>query len=159
MDIAQVLAVWLHTLAFVIAWGYYGVLGRMILPALERSLDGPALGRSLGELERRALPLLGLSMVLFTITGTYLLFVSHEYEGLGNFFANSWTALMLVKHLVVVALVALAVAVDLLIRRTERAASEDERKGALRLLGLSAEGATGLGAVIVLVTAAAQLSV
>jgi hypothetical protein len=28
MDILQVLAVWLHTLAFVIAWGYYGILGR-----------------------------------------------------------------------------------------------------------------------------------
>lgn len=26
MDNPQLLAVWLHTLAFVIAWGYYGVL-------------------------------------------------------------------------------------------------------------------------------------
>lgn len=158
MDIPQVLAVWLHTLAFVIAWGYYGVLGRMILPALERSLDGAALGRSLGELERRALPLLGLCVVLFTITGTYLLFVNRDYEGLGNFFANTWTALMLVKHLFVAGLVALAVAVDLLVRRVEHAAGEDERKRTLRLLGLSAEVATSVGALIVLLTAAAQLA-
>ena len=39
MDIGLILALWLHTLAFVIAWGDYGVLGRIILPALARSLD------------------------------------------------------------------------------------------------------------------------
>jgi uncharacterized membrane protein len=75
MDLAQVLAVWVHTLAFVIAWGYYGILGRMVLPGLERSLERPAQAAALVAIERRALPLVVLSLVFFAVTGTYLLVV------------------------------------------------------------------------------------
>lgn len=158
MDIPQLLAVWLHTLAFVIAWGYYGVLGRMVLPALQRSLDKPAQTAALVAVETRARPLLVLSVALFTATGTYLLFVDPDYEGLGNVFASTWTTLMLVKHLLVIAWVMLAVLVDRCIRRVGEATSESAWASALRRLRLSAEGATGLGALIVLLTVAAQLA-
>ena len=156
MEVPQLLGVWLHTVAFVIAWGYYGILGRMVIPALERSLDGPAMARTLLAIERRALPLVLLSMAVFLVTGTYLLFVDPKYAGLGDFFANSWTTLMLVKHLVVVVLIALGVVVDFLVRRVGEATDEATRAPALRRLQLSAEGATGVGALIVLLTAAAQ---
>jgi len=159
LDVAQVLAVWIHTLAFVIAWGYYGVLARMILPGLEQSIDRPGQVAALAAIERRALPLVVLSLVLFTVTGTYLLLVDPHYAGLGNFFASTWTALMLVKHVLVIALVALGVGVDMLIRRlTDSAGTSDEtaQRSALRRVELAAEGVTGLGALIVLMTAAAQ---
>jgi uncharacterized membrane protein len=156
MDLPQVLAVWLHTLAFVIAWGYYGILGRMVLPGLERSLERPAQAAALVAIERRALPLVVLSLALFTATGTYLLVVDPKYAGLGDFFASTWTTLLLVKHVLVVGLVVLGVAVDRLIRRVGEATSETARESALRRLALSAEGATGLGALIVLLTVAAQ---
>ena len=159
MDLPLVLAVWLHTLAFVIAWGYYGILGRMVLPAIERSLERPAQAAALVAIERRALPLIVLSLVLFTATGTYLLVIDLHYGGLGNVFASTWTTLMLVKHVLVVGLVVLGVIVDRLIRRVGEATSENARESALRRLRLSAEGATGLGALIVLLTAAAQASV
>ena len=159
MDIAQVVAVWLHTLAFVIVLGYYGILGRVLLPALERSLDGPALAAALVAVERRALPLVVLSIVLFLATGTYLLFVDPDYAGLGNFFASTWTTLMLVKHLLVIVLIALGVLVDRFIRRVAAATTDTARGSALRRLELSAEGATGLGALVILLTAAAQLAV
>ena len=121
MDVAQVLAVWLHTLAFVIAWGYYGILGRIVLPGLERSIERPAQAAALLAIERRALPLVVLSLVLFTATGTYLLVNDPHYAGLGDFFASTWTTLMLLKHLLVVALVVLGVAVDRLTRRAAEA--------------------------------------
>jgi len=158
MDLAQVLAVWLHTLAFVIAWGYYGILGRMVLPGLERSLERPAQATALLAIERRALPLVGLSLVLFAVTGTYLLVIDPHYAGLGNVFASTWTTLMVVKHVLVVGLVVLGVAVDRLVRRVGEATSEDARESAFRRLALSAEGATGLGALVVLLTAAAQVA-
>ncbi len=156
MDVPQLLAVAVHTLAFVIAWGYYGILGRIVLPALDRSLQGPPLGAAIGEIERRALPLVVLSAVLFTITGSYLLIVNPRYEGLGNLFASSWTMLILVKHVVVVALVVLAVAVDVYARRVASATDETARTHALHRLSLAAEATTALGAVVVLLTAAAQ---
>ena len=158
MDIPQVLAIWLHTVALVIAWGYYGILGRIALPALERSLDHQALASTLLAMERRAVPLVGLSALLFTLTGSYLLVIDPHYAGLGNVFASSWTLLMLVKHGVVIAFVALAVAVDLLIRRIARTPDDERRAHDLRWLGLGAEGATGLGALIVLLTAVAQVT-
>ena len=159
MDVLQLLAIWLHTLAFVIAWGYYGILGRIVLPALERSLDQPAASRTLVAVERRALPLVLLSVALFVVTGSYLLLASPKYAGLGDFFANTWTTLMLLKHLVVAVLVALAVAVDLLIRRAGEASDDATGAAALHRVRLAAEGATGLGALVILLTAAAQLSV
>jgi uncharacterized membrane protein len=156
MDVARVLAVWLHTLSFVIAWGYYGILGRVVLPALAASLPGPARGMTLMAIERRALPLVAVSLVLFTATGTYLLVVDPDYAGPGNVFASTWTTLMLVKHVLVVGLVALGVATHRLVRRVGEAASESARDGALRQVRLSAEAATGIGALIALLTAAAQ---
>jgi uncharacterized membrane protein len=156
MDLAQLVAVLVHTLAFVIAWGYYGILGRIVLPALERTLEGPALGRSIGAIERRALPLVVASAVLFTISGSYLLVVSPQYQGLGNLFASSWTTLILVKHVVVVALIALAVAVDVLAKRVASATDDASRGQAMRRLSLASEATTGLGALVVLLTAAAE---
>jgi uncharacterized membrane protein len=158
MDIAQLLALWVHTLAFVIAWGYYGILGRMVLPALRGTLDAATEARTLVALERRALPLVVLSTALFVVSGTYLLLVDSRYEGLGNFFANTWTTLMAVKHLVVVVLVVLAVMVDRFIRRAGESTNDATRASNLGRVRLAAEAATGLGALIVLLTAAAQLS-
>ena len=158
MDIWLLIALWLHTVAFVIAWGYYGVLGRMVVPALERSLDGPMQSEALVAIERRAVPLVLLSMALFVATGTYLLFADPRYEGLGNFFANSWTTLMLVKHVVVIVLIGLGVAVNRYVGQLSEATDDGTRASALRGLRLSAEGVTALGAVIVLLTVAAQLS-
>ena len=156
MDLAHVLAVWLHTLALVIVLGYYGILARVVLPAFERSLDRSAQGPTLMAIERRALPLLVLSIALFTGTGVYLLVIDPDYAGLGNLFASPWTTLMFVKHLLVVGLVVLGVAVDRLVRRVDAAKSDDVRGAALHRLELSAEAATGLGALAILFTAAAQ---
>jgi uncharacterized membrane protein len=156
MDVLLVLAVWLHTVAFVIGWGYYGVLGRMILPALGRSLDGPAQASALVAIERRALPLVVVSLVLFSVTGSYLLVADPQYAGLGDVFASAWTVLMLVKHVLVVGLVVLGVAADRVVRRIGDATTDAARASGIRRLTLTAEGATVLGALIVLLTAAAQ---
>ncbi len=156
MDIAQVLAVWLHTLALVIVLGYYGILGRVILPALARSLELPAQSAALVAIERRALPIVVLSVALFVATGTYLLVINPHYAGIGDFFASTWTTLMFIKHVLVVVMVVLAVNVDRLIRRIGTGTSDDARESALHRLALSAEGATGLGALMILLTAVAQ---
>lgn len=138
--------------------GYYGILGRIALPALERALDQRTLPVVLMELERRAVPLVVLSAVLFTLSGTYLLVTDPHYAGLGNVFASSWTLLMLGKHAVVIGFVGLAIAVHLLIPRIARTADGRGRKRDLRWLGFSAEGATGVGALVVLLTAVAQVA-
>jgi uncharacterized membrane protein len=155
MDIAHVIAVWFHTLAFVIAWGYYGILGRMVLPALQGSLQGTDQSAALVAIEGRALPLVGGSVVLFLITGSYLLVVDPEYAGLGNI-ASTWATLMLVKHLVIVALVVAGIDIDRRIRRLAETTDEGARTASMHRIRLGAEVATGLGALVALLTAAAQ---
>jgi uncharacterized membrane protein len=156
VEIGHVLAIWFHTVALVIAWGYYGILGRIALPALERSLDRQAIPAALLAIERRAAPLVVVSAVLFTLTGTYLLVIDPHYAGPGNVTASSWTLLMLVKHVLVLGFVALAIAVDRLVRRIARTGDAARRQRDLRWVGLGAEVATVLGALIVLLTAIAQ---
>ncbi|HEY6570713.1 MAG TPA: hypothetical protein VIZ22_10500 [Candidatus Limnocylindrales bacterium] len=157
MDLVHVLAVWLHTLALVIVLGYYGILGRVVLPALERSLERPTQVSTLMAIERRALPFIVLSMALFAMTGVYLLVIDPAYAGLGNVLASTWTTLMLIKHVLVIVVVGLAIYVDRCIRHADVAPGDDARHAALRRVALSAEAATGIGALTILLTAAAQV--
>jgi uncharacterized membrane protein len=160
MDIALLVALFVHTVGFVIGWGYYGVMGRIVLPGLNASLELPAAARSAAAIDRRALPLVAISAVLFLVSGTYLLLADPEYAGLGNVSASSWTVLMLLKHLVVVLLVVAAVAFTFLVRGLSDDYDIDDatRRSTLRRARWAAEAATAFGAVIALLTVAAQLS-
>jgi uncharacterized membrane protein len=158
VDIPILLATWIHTVAVVIAWGFYGVLARIILPSLEQALDGDDLGATVAAIERRAILLVGLSGVLFVVTGSYLLVRDPEYAGLGNLFASPWTTLMLLKHVVVGGFIVLVVLVDRAARRMDRVTSEGERAQSMRAVKLEAEAATALGALIALLTVAAELA-
>ena len=157
MDLEQVLAITLHTVAFVIVWGYYGILARVILPGLRGTLDLAGQTRTLAAIERRALPLVLLSIVLFIATGTYLLVVNPAYHGLGSF-TTTWATLMLIKHLLVIGLIGLGVLIDYLIRGAAEAQRDEDRASDLRWLRFGAEAATALGALIALTTAAAQVA-
>ncbi len=156
MDYLEIGAAWLHTLAFLIVLGYYGILGRFIVPALERTLDGPLLARALIALERQAIPFVLLAVAIFIVSGAYLVVSDPNYEGLGNVSGSAWATLMLLKHLLVAGLVGFGVAVDLLIRDLDWAADAAARHTAVRRIRLTADGLTGLGAVIILLTVVAQ---
>jgi uncharacterized membrane protein len=156
VDLLEVGAGWLHTLAFLIILGYYGILGRFIVPALEHSLDGPTAARTLLDIERRALPFVLLSTGIVVVSGAYLLISSPHYAGLANISASSWTTLMLLKHLLVAGLVGLGVVVDLLIRDLDGSADEPSRQAASRRIRLVADSTTGLGAAVILLTVVAQ---
>ncbi len=156
MDATHLIALWLHALAMVVVLGYYGILSRIVLPVLARSLDGPALARIVPAIERRALPILLAGVVLFIVTGIYLLVRDGRYAGVGSF-ASTWSTLMLIKHLVVVAMVALAIGVDRLAAGLAET-SDIGRGRTLELLTLAMDGMAALGILVLLLTAAAQLS-
>lgn len=157
MDLVVVISVAVHTLSIVVVLGYYGILGRIVLPGLRRTLDARTLAESLVAIERRARPFLVLSIAGFAITGIYLTFGDEQYQGLVQISSSGWTTLILLKHLVVAALVGLALLLD---RMIEGLATwvEGPPASAVRLVGLTAEGVTALGAIVILMTAAAQLA-
>lgn len=94
----------LHALATVVFIGYYLLLSLLFLPVLGKPDKGGV--AALGEVSRRSRSWQYIALVVFVVTGFYLTFVDSSYLGIGNF-GHPWTILMLMKHLVVLAMIAL----------------------------------------------------
>ena len=159
MDVVQAVAAWLHSCATVMLLGYYAALGLLLVPVLRRTADGPTLGRVIPAIERRALPLILACIGVFLVTGTYLLLADHRFLGIGHFFGSAWSTLIVVKHVVVVALVGIGVYLDLLVvPDVAYPVDEAARTAAIRRLARSTAAMTALGAIVLILTAAAQAS-
>jgi uncharacterized membrane protein len=158
MDLVLVICLAVHTLSMVVVLGYYGIFGRILLPGLRRTLDPGRLAESLVSIEQRARPFLVLSIAAFAVTGIYLTFADEQYQGLVDIASSAWTTLILLKHLVVALLVGLGILLDRLIEELASWAPEAPPERSVRHIGLLAEGLTALGAVVILMTAAAQVA-
>ena len=72
-------------------------------------MQADALRDLLEQVSARLRPFFGGSLLIFLVTGTHLMLINESYLGLGNIFGNSWSALIVVKHVLVLAFLALAV--------------------------------------------------
>ncbi len=93
----------LHALAMIVFIGHYLLMSLIYLPALSATDNS---GKVLGEMSARSRRWLYLSILVFAVTGIHLMLVDSNYLGIGNF-SNPWALLMLIKHLVVVVMIAL----------------------------------------------------
>ena len=146
------LSTWLHTLATVVFIGHYLFLSLVYLPVFERQANGDALRESLEQVSRRSRPFFGGSLLTFLVTGTHLMLINQDYLGVGNFFGNAWSALIVTKHLLVLAFLALAIFSE----RAFMAKISDQQPQALRQFRLMLAANTILGLLILLLTTAAQ---
>src|SRR5512145_1291485 len=89
---------WLHVLATIVMVGYYIFSGLIYLPVLERQMRLNALCSLLEQVSARLRPYFGGSLLIFMVTGVHLMLVNEAYLGLGNFFGNSWSVLIVIKH-------------------------------------------------------------
>jgi uncharacterized membrane protein len=94
----------LHTLATIIFVGYYLLLSLLYLPTLAKPEMGG--GAALGEISKRSRPWLYASILVLGLTGAYLTLVDAHYLGIGNF-SNPWAVLMLVKHILILTMIAI----------------------------------------------------
>jgi putative copper export protein len=78
--------------------------------------------------------------------------INEDYLGLGNFFGNSWSVLIVIKHVLVLAFLALAVFSE----RAFLAQISDEKPEALRQYRWALNIDTILGLIILLLTSIAQ---
>jgi len=90
------LSYWLHALATVVFVGHFVLLAVVYLPALA---ENPA---ALSAISKRSRWRLYASMLVFSVTGVYLTLVDPNDMGIGKF-SNFWSAMMLVKHLLILA--------------------------------------------------------
>ncbi len=146
------LSTWLHVLATIVFIGYYIFTSQIYLPVLERCMQANTLGDLLEQVSARLRPYFGVSLLVFLVTGTHLMLINQSYLGLGNFFANPWSVLIIVKHVLVLAFLALAMFSE----RAFLGKISDQKPEALKQFRWALNINTVLGAVILLLTSIAQ---
>ena len=146
------ISTWLHALATIVMIGYFVFSSLIYLPVFERQLQANALRALLEQISNRLKPFFGGSLLIFIVTGTHLMLINENYLGLGKFFSNSWSILMVIKHVLVVAFFALAIFSD----RAYLAKISDQNPEAVKRFRLVLNINTILGAVILLLTSIVQ---
>ncbi len=152
MNILVALSTWLHILATIVFIGYFLFTSLIYLPVLERCLKAEALRDLLEQISARLRPFFGGSLLIFLVTGTHLMLINPGYLGLGNFFANPWSILIVIKHVLVLGFLALAVIPE----RAFLGKISDQKPEALKKLRMAFQINTALGVIILLLTSIAQ---
>ena len=145
------LSLWLHSLATVLMIGYYLLLILIFIPVLSNGGE-----TTLSEISKCSRTWLYISLLVFLVTGVYLMFVDPNYLGIGNF-GNPWSILMLVKHLLVLGMIAIGFWVNVIWRAGPRMRTDEQPTQALGRFRWYANTMSLLGVVILLLTSISQV--
>jgi len=146
------LSTWLHTLATIVWIGYYVFTALIYLPVFEHRMQADALRDLLEGVSARLRPFFGGALLVFLVTGTHLMLINQNYLGLGNFFGNPWSVLIVIKHVLVLVFLALAVFSE----RAYLGQISDRKPEALKQFRWALNINMVLGVVILLLTSIAQ---
>lgn len=144
------LSYWLHSLATVIFVGHYVLLAAINLPALA---NNPI---ALSEISKRSRWWMYASLLVFIVTGVYLTFVDPNYLGIGNF-SNFWGIMMLVKHLLIVGMIAMGFWFNAIMRIGPLMSSNTGATQALARFRWYTNAMAISGVLVLLLTALAQV--
>ena len=145
------LSVWLHALGTVILIGHYLLLSVIYLPVLEKGG-----GTFLSQISKRSRPWMYASLVIFMVTGIYLMFADPNYLGVGDF-GNFWSLMMLVKHLLIVGMIALGFWYNAFLRVGPMMASNNNAELGIRRFRMYCSLMAISGVLVLLLTALAQV--
>lgn len=149
------LSLWLHSLATIILIGHYLLLAIIYLPAMKKSpldVSGPILS----EVSKQSRRWMYASLLIFIITGIYLMFADPNYLGVGDF-GNFWSIMMLVKHILIVGMIGAGAFFNAILRVGPMLSSRNGAEQALarfqRYVNLMAVS----GVLVLLLTALSQI--
>jgi uncharacterized membrane protein len=145
------LSVWLHALATVVFIGHYLLLAVLYLPVLEQ--NG---GQFLSQISKRSRPWMYGSLIIFMVTGIYLMIVDSNYLGVGDF-DNPWAVMMLVKHLLIVGMIGLGFWYNAFLRVGPMMASNNNPALGIRRFRMYSTLMTICGLLVLLLTALSQI--
>jgi uncharacterized membrane protein len=150
-----IVSYWLHSLATVVLIGNFILLALVYLPVFVINQDNSASGMIFSELSRRSRGWLYAAFVIFILTGIYLTLVDPNYLGLGNF-GNTWSVLMLVKHILVVGMIGVGLVYNAVLRIGPQFKSGIDLPAAFSRFKLYSYLMAGLGMLVLLLTAVSQ---
>jgi uncharacterized membrane protein len=144
------LSVWLHAIGTVILIGHYLLLSVIYLPVLDQ--NG---GAFLSQISKRSRPWMYASLLIFMVTGIYLMLADPNYLGVGDF-SNLWALLMLTKHVLIVAMIGMGFVFNGLLRVGPMMNSNNSGQLAIRRFRLYSNLMAISGVLVLLLTALAQ---
>jgi len=145
------LSVWLHALATVVLIGHYLLLSFIYLPVLEK--NG---GTFLSEISKRSRFWLYASLVVFLLTGTYLMLIDTGYLGFMDF-GNFWGIVMLLKHILILGMIGLGFWYNAFLRVGQMMASNNSAELGIRRFRTYSNLMAIAGILVLLLTALAQV--
>ena len=146
-------ATWLHAIATIIFIGHYLLLVLIYLPVLAKENGG---GMILSVISKRSRVWMYASLIVFAITGIYLTMVDINYLGIGNF-GNLWGVLMLVKHILILGVIAIGFWFNAILRVGPMMSSNSGVEQAITRFGLYSKLMAVSGLLVLLLTAIAQV--
>lgn len=149
------LSYWLHSLATVVLIGHYLLLAILYLPAMRRSsleVTGPILS----DISKQSRRWMYASLVIFTLTGIYLMFADPNYLGVGDF-NNFWSVMMLVKHILIVGMIGAGFFFNAFLRVGPMLSSRNSAGQAYGRFRLFVNIMAVSGVLVLLLTALAQI--
>lgn len=148
------LSTWLHAMATVIFIGHFVLLAVVYLPAFGKQKPEVA-GPILSDVSKRSRPWMYASLLIFMITGIYLMIVDPNYLGVGNF-GNAWGVAMLVKHILIVAMIGMGFVFNAILRVGPMMSSNSGAAQAITRFGLYTKLMAVCGVLVLWLTAFAQ---
>ena len=148
------LSTWLHALATVVFIGHFLLLSLIYLPAFAKA-KAEITGPILSDISKRSRPWMYASLVIFMVTGIYLMIVDPNYRGVGNF-GNLWAVAMLVKHILIVAMIGMGFVFNAFLRVGPMMSSNSGAEEAISRFGLYSRLMALCGVLVLLLTALAQ---
>jgi uncharacterized membrane protein len=145
------LSVWLHAVATVILIGHYLLLSLIYLPVLAKNN-----GAALSEISKRSRSWLYISLLIFAITGTYLMLIDTGYLGFMNF-GNFWGIVMLTKHILIFGMIALGFWFNAILRVGPMMSSNNSAELGIKRFRSYSNLMTISGILVLLLTALAQV--
>jgi uncharacterized membrane protein len=148
------MSVWLHALATVVFIGHFVLLAVLYLPTLSAQETAHVAGPILGGVSKRSRPWLYASLIVFMVTGIYLMIVDPNYKGVGNF-GNFWAVMMLVKHILIAGMIALGFWYNAILRVGPMLSSNNPEQALIRFRNYVNVMAV-CGVLVLLLTALSQ---
>ncbi len=145
---------WLHAIATVLFIGHSLLLSLLYLPAFggqKAEVAGPILS----EVSKRSRNWMYASLLIFLVTGIYLMIVDPNYLGVGDF-GNLWSIAMLVKHILIIVMIALGFFYNAILRVGPMMSSNSGAGQAIARFGLYSKLMAICGVLVLLLTAFAQ---
>ena len=142
---------WLHAMATVVFIGHFVLLAVIYLPVLAKSGNGSVLS----EISKRSRSWMYASLIIFIVTGIYLMIVDPNYRGVGNF-SNLWAVMMLIKHILIVAMIGMGFFFNAILRVGPMISSNRGAEQAIGRFRSYVNMMAIAGVIVLLLTAFAQ---